>query len=94
MVLSNAFACYYNLVVIHAYNFLVSLRHFLNALSLLRVHTIPIYRVHRLYDTHPFSVPKSAGNMTVQDPNMGVSPSKSVNSPTGHHVYGKVLPST
>ena len=38
-----------------------------------------------------FSVPKSAGNMTVQDPNVGVTPRKSVNSPTGHHVYGKVL---
>jgi len=61
---------------------------------LLVVHSIPMYRVRRLYDTHPFSVPKSAGNMTVQDPNVGISPSKSVNSPTWHHVYGKVLPST
>jgi len=74
--------------------FLEILRHFLNAISLLCVHAIPIYRVRRLYDTHPFSVSKSAGNMTVQDPNVGVSPNKSVNSPTEHHVYGKVLPST
>ena len=71
-----------NLVVIPAYNFSVDFETFLNALSLLCVCAIPI------------SAPKSAGNMTVQDPNVGVSPSKSVNSPTGHHVYGKVLPST
>jgi len=83
-----------NVVVIPAYNFWVDFETFLNALLLLCVCAIPMRRVHQLYDTHPFSAPKSAGNITVQNPNVGVSPSKSVNSPTGHHVYGTVLPST
>ena len=80
-----------NLAAIHAYNFL---RHFKKMHYHYCVSMRFQYRFHRLYDTHPFSVPKSVGNMIVQDPNVGVSPSKSVNSPTGHHVYSKVLPST
>jgi len=51
------------------------------------------FNLSTVLSTHAFS-PKSARNMIVQDPNVGVTSSKSVNSPTGHRVYGKVLPST
>ena len=84
-----------HIVVIHAYKFFLGdFETFLKCTIIFACPRNPMYRIHQLYDTHPFSVPKSAGNMTVQDPNVGITLSKSVNSPTWHHVYGKVVPST